>query len=191
MGFRVLGHVIDTEVLQIVGSSHVILKIRFSVGAIFEYLATIFTAEVLLSLRLVTVGVVVLEDITCYESLITVFAAEFKVLTFNLRLESFQLLRSFVDIFLVSLELGAVFKLNVAQPAVCLPPNVSLSSVEPQCGRADKLEVTKLTGISQHLLFNATLPLLQQGPFLLVVFLHMSVQVERLLERLIAKLTLD
>ena len=64
MGFGVLGHVIDTEVLQIVGSSHVILKIRFSVGAIFEYLATIFTADVLLSLPLVTVDVVVLEDIT-------------------------------------------------------------------------------------------------------------------------------
>ena len=83
-------------------------------------------------------------------------------MTFDLRLESFQLLHGFVDILLVSLEFGAVFKLNVAQPAVCLPPNMSLSSVEPQCGSADKLEVAKLTGIFQHLLLDASLPLLQQ-----------------------------
>ena len=175
MGFRVLGHVIDTEVLQIVGSSHVILKIRFSVGAIFEYLATIFTADVLLSLRLVTVGVVVLEDITCYESLITVFAAEFKVLTFNLRLQSFQFLHSFVDILLVSLELVAVSELNIAKPAVGLCLNVSLSGVEPERVVTDELEMAQLTGIFQHLLLD---PLRHQAPLLLVVFLHVGAQVE-------------
>ena len=168
-------------------SSDVILKIGFSVGAELEYLATILTADVLPSLLLVTVGDVVLEDLTVYASLMTVSAAELEVLTFNLRLESVQLLYSFVEILLVGLELGAVSKLKIAKPAVGLRLDVSLSSVEPERVFTDELEVAELTGIFQHLLLDT---LGHQTPLLRVVFLHMGTQVERFLERLIAKLTL-
>ena len=109
-------------------------------------------------------------------------------MTFNLRLESVQLLCSFVDILLVGLELGVVSELNIAKPAVGLCLNVSLSGVEPERVVTDELEVAQLTGIFQHLLLD---PLRHQAPLLLVVFLHVGAQIERLLERLIAKLALD
>ena len=149
-----LRHVIDTEVVQIVDPSHVILKIRFSIWAKFEYLATIFTADILPFLFPVTVSVVVLEEVTCHESFIAVFTAEFKILAFNLRLESFKLLYGFVYILLMRLELGAVSELNIAKSAVCFTLNVAFSSVEPETVDADKLEMAQLTGILQHLLLN-------------------------------------
>ena len=175
MRLGLLGNVVYAEVFQIVYSSDVILKIRFSVGTELEYLATIFTADVLPPLLLVTVGVVVLEDVIRYESLITIPTAESEVLTFNLRLESVQLLCSFMYILLVVLELGVVSELNIAKPAVGLSLNVSLSGVEPERVVTDELEVAQLTGIFQHLLLD---PLRHQAPLLLVVFLHVGPQVE-------------
>ena len=86
-------------------------------------------------------------------------------MTFNLRLESVQLLCSFVYILLVGLELGVVSELNIAKSAVGLCLNVSLSGVEPERVVTDKLEVTKLTRIFQHLLLD---PLRHQAPLLLV-----------------------
>ena len=61
---------------QIMDSSDVILQVRFSVGTVFEYLATILAVDVPPSLLLVTVGVVVLQDVAGQEFLITISAAE-------------------------------------------------------------------------------------------------------------------
>ena len=187
-GMRLLG-LLGLARFQIVDSSDVILQIRFSVGTVFEYLATILAVDVPPFLLLVTVGVVVLQDVTGQEFLITISAAESQVLTFNFRLEGVYLLCSFVNILLVCLELGGVSELNVTKPAEGLPLNVSLSGVEPESVGADKPEVTQLTEIFQHVLLD---PLARQEcPLLRLVFLHVGAQVERLLERLIAKRTLD
>ena len=85
---RVLGDIVHTEVLKIVNSSHVVFKICFSVGIVFEELVTVFTCDVFLSLFSVTVRVVILEDVNCQEFLLTIIAREFQTLTINLGLES-------------------------------------------------------------------------------------------------------